>query len=330
MKEIFRRKADHLALCLEKPVGSTVNAGFDRYRLKHRALPELDFADVCLQTSFLGKTLRAPLIIGAITGGIPEAGRINANLALAAQHLGLGMVLGSQRIALEHPEAAESFAIARQKAPDIPLGANLGVNCLALEQCQKAIAMVDADFLVIHLNPLQEALQPQGSAHFQGILDQIGRLCEALPVPVVVKEVGNGIDAESAQLLFERGVAMVDVAGAGGTSWARVEGYRGNEAIASAFYDWGIPTTECIRACAPFGPIIASGGLKNGLDVAKSLALGARYASFAGALLAPANQGAQEVRRFLEGCLEELRIAMFCTGAKCPEDLLTRWEPVCI
>lgn len=318
VEKIYQRKNEHLTLCLDHPVQSIHSPGWERFRFAHQALPELDLEEIVLSTCLFDKPLSAPILLGAITGGTPEAGKINARLAKAAEKTGLGMIVGSQRIALDHPETAPTFRIVREEAPDIPLGANLGASQLrgdGLEDCLKAVAMIEADFLVLHLNPLQEAIQPEGKPRFKGILSKIARLCARLQVPVIVKEVGNGIDPDTAEKLFQAGVAMVDVAGSGGTSWARVEGYRSDPALAEAFLDWGIPTAEAVRRLRG-RPLIASGGIRDGVEIAKALALGAHLASLALPLLAPASRSEEEVVLLLERLKRQLRIAMFCAGAK--------------
>ncbi|MFN3929561.1 MAG: type 2 isopentenyl-diphosphate Delta-isomerase, partial [Thermoflexus sp.] len=224
---ISQRKADHIRINLEEDVSfGQLTTGFERLRFVHRALPELDLQEVDLSTTFFGKTLKAPLLISSMTGGTEEAGRINRNLAEAAQARGIAMGLGSMRAALERPELLPTFQV-RRYAPDILLFANLGAVQLnygyTVDHCRRAVELVKADALILHLNPLQEALQPEGDTNFAGLLRKIEAVCKALPVPVVVKEVGWGISEEVARLLADAGVAAIDVAGAGGTSWSQVE-----------------------------------------------------------------------------------------------------------
>ncbi|HBN09372.1 MAG TPA: type 2 isopentenyl-diphosphate Delta-isomerase [Cyanobacteria bacterium UBA8530] len=326
MEDIFSRKEEHIDLCLKKDVRSTLSNGFEQYRFLHKALPELDLEKIDLSCRLFGKRMRAPLIIGGITGGTPQAGRLNSHLAEAAELLGLAMVVGSQRISLgkksEKAEMAASFRIAREKAPSVPLGANLGASQISgIEDCLEAIEMIEADFLVLHLNPLQEALQPEGSPRFSGVLERIKKICESSPVPVVVKEVGCGIDPESARKLYEAGVAAIDVAGVGGTSWARVEGYRGDPILADSFRDWGLPTAESLVRCREALHneenifLIASGGVWDGVDAAKAIALGARFAELALPLLSPAARSSFEVEKTLSRVVSGMRIAMFCAGS---------------
>jgi len=292
----------------------------------HCALPELDLEEVDLSTSFLGRRLQAPLLISAITGGTAEARPINLNLASAAQALGLAMCVGSQRAAIEDRHQIPTYQV-RPVAPDILLFANLGaiqLNCgYGLAECRQAVEMIQADGLVLHLNPLQEALQPGGNTHFVGLLDRIAEVSRELGVPLIVKEVGWGLSEKVARQLNSAGVAALDVAGAGGTSWSEVEKRRAEdvlgERVADTFREWGIPTSEAIREAhrgAPELPLIASGGIRTGLDAAIALALGADLVGLAGPLLAPATVSAQAVQDELRVVIEGLRIAMFASGAE--------------
>jgi isopentenyl-diphosphate delta-isomerase len=319
------RKAEHLRVCLEEDVRAAgISSGFERFRFVHQALPEMDLSDVDLSTGFLDHDLAAPILISSMTGGTAEAGRINTNLARAAQELGLAMGVGSQRAAIESASLAESYQV-RDVAPDILLFANLGAVQLnrgyGAEECARAIEMIDAQALVLHLNPLQECLQAGGDVQFGGLLDRIGRICHEVPFPVIVKEVGWGISAELAGQLAEAGVAAIDVAGAGGTSWSEVEGKRtmeeGRRQIARAFRDWGIPTAQClqdVRKALPEHPVIASGGIGTGVEAAKALALGADLVGMAGGLLEAAAESGDQTIAVLKGVLTQLRIAMFCCG----------------
>ena len=325
------RKADHIRINLEENVRSGRNTGLERYRLVHQALPELDLAAVDLRTRLFGHELQAPLLISSMTGGTPEAGIINHRLAEAAQETGVAMGLGSQRAAFEHPESIPTFQV-RESAPDILLFANLGAVQLnygyGVDECRRAVEMVAADALFLHLNALQEALQPEGETNFSGLLDKIEAVCRALEVPVVVKEVGWGISGETARRLADAGVAAVDVAGAGGTSWAQVEMHRAETPaqarLAAAFADWGIPTAEAViqvRRAVPELPVFASGGLRSGLDVAKTLALGASLGGLAGPLLRAAAQSTEAVIQTLHEIRHEIQIAMFATGSARLADL---------
>ncbi len=324
-KVTAQRKADHIRVNLEEDVGSGLSTGLEHFRFEHNALPELDLHAVDTRLSFLGRQLRAPLLISSMTGGTAEAGRINRNLAEAAQETGVGMGLGSQRAAIEDPALAETFNI-RDFAPDVLLFANLGAVQLNYgygpAEAQRAADMVRADALVLHLNPLQEALQPEGDVNFNGLLLKIEKICRGLTVPVVVKEVGWGISPSVARRLVGAGVAAIDVAGAGGTSWSQVEMHRAQDpkqaAIAAAFVDWGIPTAQALvdlRQAMPEVPLIASGGLRGGIDLAKALALGAKIGAMAGPFLRAAVESTEDVIELIERTVNELRIAMFATGS---------------
>ena len=320
-------KADHLRICLEEDVAARgVTSGFERYRFVHRALPEIDLHEVDLSATFLGHALKAPLLVSPMTGGTPDAAVVNRRLAQAAQLAGSAMAVGSQRAAIEAPELAATYRV-RDVAPDVLLFANLGAVQLnkgyGIEECARAVEMIEADSLILHLNPLQEALQPGGDVQFRGLLDRIREVILEAPFPVVVKEVGWGLSAEVAGLLAEAGVAAIDVAGAGGTSWSEVEARRAGcvraDRAAEAFADWGIPTAECLRqarSVLPEHPLIASGGVRSGVDAAKALALGADLAGIATPLLRAAAESQERTEEALRGLIEELRIAMFCCGVR--------------
>jgi isopentenyl-diphosphate delta-isomerase len=322
-----QRKTEHLRISLEKDVRfRDLTTGLERYRFVHQALPELNRDDIDLSTTLLGKELSAPLIISSMTGGTEDAETINQNLAMAAQIHGLGMGVGSQRAALEEPDLSHTYQV-RDVAPNILLLANLGAVQLnygySVEHCQRAVEMIEADGLILHLNPLQEALQPEGNTDFSGLLAKIETVCQGLSVPVIVKEVGWGISEEVARRLADSGVAAIDVAGAGGTSWSEVEMHRADSEtlrrIAAAFADWGIPTAESIRMVrrgAPGVTLIASGGIRTGVEAAKAIALGADAVGLAAPLLKPATISAEAVMEQLQRVIEELRIAMFCAGVK--------------
>jgi isopentenyl-diphosphate delta-isomerase len=326
MFETEQRKADHIRINLEEDVSfGQLTTGLERYRFVHQAVPEVDMAGIDLGTRLFGKRLRAPLLISSMTGGTERADVINHCLAAAAQETGIAMGLGSLRAALEHPELAASFQV-RPAAPDVLLLANLGAvqlnNGYRVDECRRAVELVGADALVLHFNALQEALQPEGNTNFAGLLGKVADLCRQLEVPVVAKEVGWGFSAEAARRLAEAGVAAIDVAGAGGTSWSQVEMYRApTEAyrqVAAAFRDWGIPTAESIRLVRQGAPgviVIASGGLRNGLDVAKTVALGARLAGMAAPFLKAAVISTEAVLEAIQVIVAQLRVAMFCIGA---------------
>lgn len=321
------RKADHLRICLDEEVQfqQTTN-GLERYRFTHTCLPELNRDDLDVSTTFLGKSVGVPLLISSMTGGTELARTINVRLATIAQHYRLAMGVGSQRVAVEKPEVAATFAV-RSAAPDALLFANLGAVQLnyryGLDECRHVVDLLEADALILHLNPLQECVQTKGDVNFKGLVEKIALLCEKLSVPVIAKEVGNGISAAMAEQLIAAGITAIDVAGAGGTSWALVESERAADArqrrLGRTFADWGIPTAECItaiRAIAPSVPLIASGGLRNGLEVAKAIALGADLAGMALPFLQAANQSEAALHELVEILTAELSTAMFCTGCQ--------------
>ena len=320
-----KRKSEHIRINLEEDVRSSLTTGLDRLHFVNQALPEFDLADVDTTQSLFGKKIAVPLLISSMTGGTPEAEQINLRLAETAQEKFIALGLGSQRAALENSAAVGSFQV-RHVAPDILLFANLGAVQLnygyTVEHCRRAVEMVEADGLFLHLNALQEALQPEGNTRFGGLLDKIEQVCKALPVPVIVKEVGWGISGETARLLAAAGVAAVDVAGAGGTSWSQVEMHRMKDprraAIAAAFRNWGIPTAEAIRQVrqqAPELPVFASGGLRDGIDAAEALALGATLTGIAGPFLKAASQSQAAVSALADEIINEMKIAMFACGA---------------
>lgn len=323
--EIENRKSEHLRVCIEEDVEfQQLTSGLEKYRFTHCCLPELDRSDIELGTTFLGKSLKAPILISSMTGGTELAHLVNTRLATVAQRYGLAMGVGSQRIALEQPELAPTFAV-RSLAPDILLLANLGAVQLnygcGLEDCLKLVELLEADALILHLNPLQEWVQSGGDSNFKGLLAKIEQICAQLPVPVIAKEVGNGISAAMAKQLIEAGVAAIDVAGAGGTSWAKVESQRAKDNrqrhLGQVFADWGLPTAECITAIRSMNstiPLIASGGLKNGLDIAKSIALGADLGGLARPFLVAAIESEAAVDELVKFLIAELEIVLFCTG----------------
>ncbi len=320
------RKADHLRICLDQSVQcQQVTTGLEHYRFTHCCLPELDYTDIDLSTQFLGKTLNAPLLISSMTGGTEQAKTINFRLAAIAQTYGLAMGVGSQRISVERPTVADTFAV-RSVAPDILLFANLGAVQLnyqyGLEECRQVVDYLEADALILHLNPLQECVQTEGDKNFRHLFAQIETLCRTLPVPVIAKEVGNGISGALANRLIQVGVAAIDVAGAGGTSWALVESERARDdrqrRLGKTFADWGIPTAECItqvRAVSSTIPLIASGGLRNGLEVAKAIALGASLAGLALPFLQAANDSEEALHQLVAILTAEIGTALFCTGS---------------
>lgn len=323
------RKGDHIKICLEKDVqAKRITTGFEDIFFVHRALPEIDREKIDLSTKLFDHKFSAPIIVGAMTGGTSEATKINKTIAEAVQELGLGMGVGSQRAAIEDAKLECSFAETRKKAPTAFLIGNIGAPQLVqgwrLDQAQIAVNMIDADALAIHLNPLQEAIQPEGETNYENALEKIKEIATSLSVPVIAKETGAGIAAEEAKKLEEAGVKGIDVSGAGGTSWAAVEYYRAkatldkkDERLGQTFWDWGIPTAVSVFEVSNSVnvPIIASGGIRTGLDVAKSLALGASLVSVSAPVLRPATQSVGQVKETLELIIEELKNAMFLTGA---------------
>lgn len=320
------RKADHIRINLTEDVRSGRSTGLERYSFPHQALPELDLNQIRLDDDLFGKRISAPLLISSMTGGTSESGRINRVLAEAAQAAGIPMGVGSQRAALEDSQLEGSFQV-RKTAPDILLFANLGAvqlnYGLSPADCQRAVEMIEADALILHLNPLQEAVMAEGNKDFSGLASKIEDVCKTLSVPVIAKEVGWGISREAAIMLVDAGISAIDVAGAGGTSWTEVEMHRAEtetqRQVASSFVDWGIPTADSIqivRAAAPNIPIFASGGIRNGVDLAKSIALGAKLAGMAGPFLKAAAQSPDAALQVIERITSELRIAMFAAGAK--------------
>ncbi|WP_354700635.1 Isopentenyl-diphosphate delta-isomerase [Paraconexibacter sp. AEG42_29] len=310
------RKDDHLRIAAGPGVTHDRGPGLDAVRLRHRALPGRDLADVELAIRLLDRDLAAPLLISAMTGGTPHAAVINARLATAATERGLGFVLGSGRPLLADPGLLPTY---RSPARPPLLLANLGAVGLTAERATQLVDLLGADGLSIHLNPLQEAVQPEGEPHFADVRDRIAAVVAALaPLPVVVKEVGFGMDGEDVRELAALGVAAVDVAGSGGTNWALVEGARDARAgeVAAAFGSWGVPTADSLRAAArtaPDVPLLASGGVRDGVDVARCLALGARAAGMARPLLIAARE--DRAGDALDLVLRQLRIAVWATGA---------------
>ncbi|QYK50431.1 MAG: type 2 isopentenyl-diphosphate Delta-isomerase [Anaerolineales bacterium] len=319
------RKADHIRINLEEDVRSGLTTGFEKYSFLHNALPELDLAEVDLAVQVFGKQLKSPILISSMTGGTDEAGQINQALAEAAQETGIALGLGSQRAAIEDPKLETTFRV-RNVAPDILLFANVGAVQLnygyGLNHLQRAVDMAEADALMLHLNAVQEAVQPEGDTNFSGLLKKIEIMCKQLPVPVVVKEVGWGISGELAKQLARAGVQAIDVAGAGGTSWSQVEMHRAKNPsqarLAAAFVDWGIPTAESImqvRQAVKTMRIFASGGLRSGVDIAKGIALGAELGGMAGPFLKAAVNSSKAVVETINEVSRELQVAMFAAGA---------------
>ena len=319
---IQTRKLKHIQVCLEYPVEyTTKTTGLEHVSWPYRALPETSLEDVNLTTTFLGRPLRAPILIGAMTGGAELAATINRNLAIAAQALGVGLMLGSQRVMLERPEARSSFQV-RHYAPDVLMIGNIGVAQFRKgydhRQARAAIELIEADAIAFHTNPLQEAMQPGGDTDFRHLIPTLERIVPVVGHPVILKEVGHGLSGAVAHDVQNVGFAALDVAGAGGTSWAKVESFaRYGELCHADLCELGIPTAQALREChqtVPEMPLIASGGIRTGLDVAKSLLLGARVAAIARPLLRPAMESPEAVIEVLERLMFELRTALFVAG----------------
>lgn len=321
---IDQRKADHIKINLEKDVRSGLTTGLENYHFIHEALPELDLETVDASLGLFDKQLAAPILISSMTGGTSDAERINLRLAEAAQEMKIAMGVGSQRAALEHPEQAKTFQV-RRVAPDILLFANLGAVQLnygyGIDQCRRAVDMIEADALIFHFNPLQEAVQDAGDTDFAGLAKKVEEVCRRLEVPVIAKEVGWGISERTAKLFADCGVSAIDVAGAGGTSWSQVEMHRAPDEftreLAATFVGWGIPTADSIlnvKKAAPEMMIFASGGLKDGLDIAKCIALGATLGGMAGQFLKAAAVSTKSAVQMMKLTKKQIEVTMFASG----------------
>ncbi len=320
------RKSDHIRICAAEDVRTEgMTAGFERFRLPHQALPELALSQVDLHARFLGKRIGAPILISCMTGGSELAKTVNRRLAAAAARLSLPLGLGSARVLLKSRDVLDTFQV-RDVAPEVPLIANVGAVQLnygvGRDECIELVRLLQADALALHLNPLQEAVQPEGDTDFRGLKEKIAALAAELPFPVILKEVGSGISPEIARWVRGTAIAAVDIAGAGGTNWAKVESYRAKggleRALGRAFAGWGFPTAEClvrVRKELPDRPIVASGGVKDGIEAAKAIALGADLAGIARPFLEAALRSEDEAVDAARLVVEELRVALFCTGA---------------
>ena len=328
---IDQRKADHIKINLEQEVRSALTTGLEKYHFVHEALPELDLNRLDTSLNLFSKTLASPTLVSSMTGGTDEAETINLRLAEAAQECGVAMGVGSQRAAIEHPEQAKTFQV-RRVAPDILLFANLGAVQFnygyGIDQCRKAVEMIQADALYLHLNPLQEAVQDAGDTNWIGIAKKIEEVCKKLEVPVIAKEVGWGISEKTAKVLADCGVSAIDVAGAGGTSWSQVEMHRAPDEftrrLAATFVGWGIPTAEAIqnvRRAVPEMIIFASGGLKDGLDIAKCVALGATLGGMAGNFLKAAAISTEKTIEMMKLTKRQIEVTMFACGVEKLEGL---------
>jgi isopentenyl-diphosphate delta-isomerase len=322
---IDQRKADHIKINLEQDVRSALTTGLENYHFIHEALPELDLNRIDTTIRLFDKRLAAPILISSMTGGTAEAEALNLRLAEAAQDMKVAMGVGSQRAALEHPEQARTFQV-RRVAPDILLFANLGAVQLnygySIDHCRRAVDMIQADALILHLNPLQEAVQDAGDVNFAGLAKKIEEVCKQIEVPVIAKEVGWGISEKTARLLAGCGVSAIDVAGAGGTSWSQVEMHRAPDEftrqLAATFVGWGIPTAESIlnvKKAVPEITVFASGGLKDGLDISKCIALGATLGGMAGPFLKAAAVSTEQVVAMMKLTKRQIEVTMFACGA---------------
>ncbi len=327
------RKLDHIRICLEEEVESEYT-GFEEIKFVNNSLPELDINDVKTEVEFLGKRLSAPFLIASMTGGHPDTTEINRNLAIAVEESGIGMGVGSQRAALENKglkELEESFTVVRDVAPNAFIYANIGLPQIlehGIEYAERAVEMIDANALAIHLNFMQEVIQPEGDVNARNGLKAIREVSESLKVPVIVKETGGGVAATVAERIRNAGVDAIDVGGAGGTSWIGVEVYRTKDEISKKigyeFWDWGLPTAFSIVECKDYLPLIATGGIRSGLDVAKSIAIGAEVGSAALPFLRPAIKSSDEVLKLIEFFIRGLKIAMFLTGSRKIKELRSR------
>ncbi|HXQ33297.1 MAG TPA: type 2 isopentenyl-diphosphate Delta-isomerase, partial [Anaerolineales bacterium] len=328
---IEQRKADHIKINLEKDVRSALTTGLENYHFTHEALPELDLERVDASLKLFDKLLAAPILISSMTGGTDEAETINLRLAETAYVMRTAMGVGSQRTAIEHPEQARTFQV-RRVAPDILLFANLGAIQFnygySIDQCRRAVDMIEADALILHLNPLQEAVQAGGDTNFADLAKKIEEVCKKLGVPVIAKEVGWGISERTAKLLADCGVSAIDVAGAGGTSWSQVEMHRAPDEftreLAATFVGWGIPTSDSIlnvKKAAPNMTIFASGGIKDGLDIAKCVALGATLGGMAGNFLKAAAISSEKAIEVMKLTKRQIQVTMFAAGVGTLEEL---------
>jgi isopentenyl-diphosphate delta-isomerase len=326
------RKTEHIRINLEKDVQfPRLTTGLEQYRFLHQALPELNLSEIDSTVTLFGKTLSAPILISSMTGGTELAMRLNHHLAEAAQANNVALGVGSQRAAIKNPDLSYTYEV-RRIAPDVLLFGNLGAVQFnygyGVDECRRAVDMIGADALILHFNVLQEAVQPEGDTDFSGLLSKVEQVCRALEVPVIAKEVGWGFSEHNVRDLASAGVAAIDVAGSGGTSWSEVEYHRAPTAfhakVAAAFADWGIPTADAIQYAvrgASHLPIIASGGLRDGIDIAKCIALGAMMGGMAGPFLRAADESAEAVDELIRVTSAQYRIAMLCSGARTMADL---------
>ena len=330
---IQNRKDEHILLVSTEEVESHDTTWLEHIRFVHNALPELNLDDVDLSCEFLGKPISAPIFIGAMTGGTELTKKINVSLAKAAQKYRIPMMVGSQRVILRHPETKESFSAVRTAAPDIPIVGNLGIAQISASKdfkyVHEIIENIDADALAIHLNVIQELIQPEGDKIFSGVIEKLKILKDQIDIPLVIKETGCGISKEVAKAVVEIGIDIIDVSGVGGTSWVAVEYYRAKKEkieskmnLGELFWDWGIPTAAGIIEVSSVATnhsqmkIIGSGGIRNGIDVAKALRVGADFAALARPFLMVALEGQESIEKFIEQIFRELKITMLLTSSK--------------
>lgn len=329
---IQNRKKEHVELTLNENINYEKSSGFERYRFHHNAIPEVDVNDVDLSCSLLGRLFSFPLFVSSMTGGYSDAGAVNAQLASFCERRGLPMGVGSQRAMLENSDEIESFSIVRKHAPNAFIAANIGgAQLIGGMDSEKATLLIDsirADALIIHLNPLQELMQPEGDRNFKGIRDGIASILKVVDCPVIVKETGAGISAETARTLLQMGVQVIDIAGAGGTSWSKVENLR--ERSLDPLYqfdDWGIPTVDCLieveKLKSDFSfELIASGGIRTSSDIVKSFALGADFTASAQPIIkALFEHGEEGLETLIDGWMRECRVLLTLLGCECFNDL---------
>lgn len=330
MSQLNRRKEDHLRIVAEEKGVDRNRQAFAAIQLIHRALPQLDLAEVDTSTEFLGKRIACPLLISSMTGGAgAEIARINRNLARAAEAEGIGMAVGSQRVYFANKDAADSFRL-REYAPTVPLLGNLGAvqfnYGMDASHCQEVAGLLDADGFYLHLNPLQESVQPEGDTNFYGLAEKMATVVRELNVPVLAKAVGAGLSAADASLLIRAGVQYIDVAGAGGTSWSLIEAHRSEDpSLGELFADWGVPTPQALVMLRPYREqvtLIASGGIRSGIDIAKALVLGASLCGVAGPFLKPAMESPDAVRVVIQRYKREFKTAMFLLGCRTVRNLI--------
>jgi isopentenyl-diphosphate delta-isomerase len=322
-----KRKLDHIKICLEEDIEfKTKTTGFEDISFIHRAIPEIDMNEINYEIDFLGHHFRSPLIIGAMTGGHQEALSINEKLAEIAEKFEIGIGVGSQRAAIEDKNVENTFSIVREKAPKAFVISNIGapqlIN-LKYSDINKLITMLSSNALAIHLNKLQESIQPEGETRFKDFSKELKKLISKIEIPIIVKETGSGISMEDAEILEKIGVSAIDVSGSGGTSWAAVESFRGNNKYGDFFREWGIPTAVSIIECTNSTniPIIASGGIRDGLDVAKALALGADIVSISLPFLRQVKKGIKYAENYLNEIIKQLQVVMYLIQAKNIKDL---------